>query len=145
MKQYSRFITLVGGVVALISFAFPWADKYSGYKLINISFRNSNSDVGFVLLVFIVTWFIIVTSLVLNRQTLMKVKISKIMVTICSGIGLFCFFILFFGEGWNVRIYGNNVYEIQYGAFLNVVGFIIAIVGIWNHPTTGDLSDSDEG
>lgn len=143
MKQYSRVITLVGGVVALISFAFPWADKYSGYELINIS--SLSSDVGFVLLVFIVTWFIIVTSLVLNRQTLMKVKISKIMVTICSGIGLFCFFILFFGEKWNVRIYGRNDYEIQYGAFINAIGFIIAIVGIWKHPTTGDLSDSDEG
>lgn len=137
MKQYSRVITLVGGVVALIGFAFPWMEDIPGYELAN----NSSS----VLLVSIVTWFIIVTSLVLNRQTLMKVKISRIMVTICSGIGLFCFIGRFYAEKWNVRIYGIPLDEIQYGAFLNAIGFIIAIVGIWNHPTTGDLSDSDEG
>ncbi len=137
MKQYSRVITLVGGVVALLSFAFPWDDDYTGVELAN----NSSS----VLLVSIVTLFIIVTSLVLNRQTFIKVKLSRIMVTICSGIGLYCFIRLFFGERFDVSIYGYDVEEIQYGAFINAIGFIIAIVGIWNHPTTGDLSDSDEG
>ncbi len=132
MKQHSRLISLAGGVLAFLSFALPWAEDYSGFELANNS--SSNSNVGFVLIVFIVTLIIIVTSLVLNRQTFMKVRLSKIIVTICSGIGLFCFIILFFGERWDVRIYGNYVDEIQYGAFLNAVGFIIAIVGIWDHP-----------
>ncbi len=137
MKQYSRVITLVGGVVALIGFAFPWMEDIPGHELAN----NSSS----VLLVSIVTWIIIVTSLVLNRQTIIKGTISRIMVTICSGIGLYCFIRLFFGERWNVSIYGYSVEELQYGAFINAIGFIIAIVGIWNYPKTGDLSDSDEG
>lgn len=152
MRQYSRVITLVGGVVALISFAFPWDDDHTGVELANSSYNNS--DIGFVLIVLIATLIIIVSSLVLNGQTSMKVKLSKTIVTICSCIGLFCFIIMLFGERWNVDIYSNSVggnrryseaFEIQYGAFINAVGFIIAIVGTWNYPKTGDLSDSDEG
>ena len=44
-----------------------------------------------------------------------------------------------------ISIYEIPLDEIQYGAFINAVGIIIAIVGIWNHPKTADLSDSDEG
>lgn len=143
MKQHSQFILLAGGVLAFLSFALPWVEDYSGVELANISY--SNSDIGFVLIVFIVTLIIIGTSLVLNRLTPIQVTLSKIIVRICSGIGLFCFIILFFGESWDARIYGNYVDEIQYGAFLNAVGFIIAIVGIWDHPKTEDLLDSDEG
>ena len=135
MKQYSRVITLIGGVVALISFAFPWDDVLTGVELAN----GSYGDIGFVLIVLIATLIIIVSSLVLNGQTSMKVKLSKAIVTICSCIGLFCFIIMLFGERW------DNPFHIQYGAFINAVGFIIAIVGTWNYPKTGDLSDSDEG
>ena len=143
MKQYSRIISLAGGVLALFSFALPWAEDYSGCELANISSHHDN-DVGFVLLVFITTLIIIVTSLVLNRRTHIKVMISKIIVTICSGIGLFCFIILFFGERWDFKIYSNYVDEIHYGAFLNAVGYIIAIVGIWDHPKSGNLSDFND-
>ncbi len=142
MKQYSRLITLAGGVVALLSFAFPWDDDHTGVELVNSSYNNS--DIGFVLIVLIATLIIIVSSLVLNGQTSMKVKLLKTIVTICSCIGLFCFIIMLFGERWDIDIYNNPVgnyiesesFQIQYGAFINAVGFIIALVGIWNHPKT---------
>ncbi len=145
MKQYSRLIILVGGVVALLSFAFPWDDAHTGIELANSSYNNS--DIGFVLIVLIATLIIIVSSLVLNGQTSLKVKLSKTIVTICSCIGLFCFIIMLFGERWDVDVYKKLVnssnmmyaidaFQIQYGAFINAVGFIIALVGIWNHPKT---------
>ncbi len=139
MKQYSRLISLVGGVISFFSFALPWVEDSSGFKLANIS--SSNSNVGFVVIVFIVTLIIIVTSLILNRQTFLKVLISRIIVMICCGIGLFCLSYLFSGQ---VKIYGNYVRDIQYGAYLNTIGFIISIVGIWNHPTTKDIPHSEE-
>lgn len=142
MHQYSRLITLVGGVVALLSFAFPWDDDHTGVELANSSYNNS--DIGFVLIVLIATLIIIISSLVLNGQTSMKVKLSKTIVAICSCIGLFCFIIMLFGERWDIDIYNNSFgntrysesFQIQYGAFINAVGFIIALVGIWNHPKT---------
>ena len=35
MKQYSRFITLTGGMLAFFSFALPWKHTYSGAMLAN--------------------------------------------------------------------------------------------------------------
>ena len=105
MKQYSRLISLAGGVLALFSFALPWESNYSGVELANNT--SDNSDVGFVVIVFIATLVIVVTSLALNRQTLRKVRICKFMVTVSSGIGLFCFVLLFFGERWDIDIYGS--------------------------------------
>ena len=141
MKQYSRFITLAGGILALFSFVLPWESDYSGVELANNT--SHNSDVGFVLIVFIATLMIIVTSLVLNRQSLIKVWISKFIVTVSSSIGIFCFILLFFGERWDIDIYGNYADEIQYGAFLNAIGFILAVVGVWDSPKTLDISETN--
>ena len=35
MKQYSRLIILVGGVIALFSFALPWSEDGSGIEMAN--------------------------------------------------------------------------------------------------------------
>ena len=141
MKKYSRFITLAGGILALLSFALPWEGDYSGVELANNTSHDSN--VGFVLIVFIATLMIIVTSLVLNRQSLTKVYISKFIVAVSSSIGIFCFILLFFGERWDIDIYGRSADEIRYGAFLNAIGFILAVVGVWNSPKTLDISETN--
>lgn len=33
MRNYSRYITLAGGLLAFFSFVFPWVDSYSGVEL----------------------------------------------------------------------------------------------------------------
>ncbi len=137
MKQYSRFITLAGGVLALFSFALPWDEDYSGVEFANMSFNS-------ITVIFFASLAIIGTSLVLNRRELWKAGLSRVLVIISSGIGLCCFVVLFFGNGLDLKIDGSWIDEIEYGAFLNAIGFILAIAGIWNYPKTTDISESND-
>ena len=52
MKQHSRFISLVGGIIAFFSFALPWESRYSGLEL-------ANGLGGVITIVFIVSLFFI--------------------------------------------------------------------------------------
>ena len=62
MRQYSYFITLAGGCLALFTFALPWKPTYSGAVL-------ANGKGWLITLVFIVSFGIFVTGLcLLNRK-----------------------------------------------------------------------------
>ncbi len=137
MKDYSRYITLAGGVLALLSFALPWESDYSGVEYANMSFN-------FITLVFLASLVIIGTSLVLNRRERWKANLSRVLVFISSGFGICCFVVLFFGEGSDLKIESTWFDRIEYGVFLNVIGFILAIVGVWTHPKTSDISESND-
>ena len=52
MKQHSRFISLVGGIIAFFSFALPWESRDSGLEL-------ANGIGGVITIVFIVSLYLI--------------------------------------------------------------------------------------
>ena len=130
MKQYSRLIILVGGVIALFSFALPWSEDGSGVEMANEKLVL-NAYVLFVRAMLIAALFIIITSLFFKRK--LKEKISNSIVYWSSIVGLICFFVLFFGESLDLEFY-----ETKYGVFICAVGFIVAVVGVW------DLSKKDK-
>ncbi len=131
MKAYPRLITLIGGVLSLFSFAFPWADGYTGVELANIT--SHNSDVGFVLWIFVASWLIIILSTAFYSA--LKEMFYKFFISFSSIVGLICFVVLFFAERLELRSWGASIDEIKYGAFLSAVGFILAIVGLMNLST----------
>ena len=48
MKQYPKFISLVGGIIAFFSFALPWVGIYSGISRVIDGFHPM-----FVILIYI--------------------------------------------------------------------------------------------
>ncbi len=80
----------------------------------------------------------------LNRKTIWKSWVSKIVVFISSIIGLFCFSVVLFDRSLYNIDSGDFFNEIEFGAFLSAIGFIIAIVSVWNHPKTTDISESED-
>ena len=125
MKQYSRLITLAGGVLSLFSFAFPWTEGYTGVQLANET--SSGSDVGHVLWIFVASWIIIIFSMVF--YSVVPEKLYKFFISFSSIVGLICFVVLFFSERLELEPYIDGIH---YGAFLSAVGFIIAVVGVMN-------------
>lgn len=81
MKQYSRFITLIGGILAFFSFALPWKHTYSGAVLAN--------DSGWpVALAFIASSIVVgVGYYVLNRKSRDNPQLITLGL-IMSGLGL---------------------------------------------------------
>lgn len=128
MKQYSRLITLAGGILSLFSFALPWADEYSGVQLANTT-RDGN-DMGFVLWIFVASWLIIIISTAFYSS--LKEMFYKFFICFSSLVGLICFVVLFFAEKLELKL-DPYIENIHYGAFLSAVGFIIAIVGLMNY------------
>lgn len=97
MKQYPRFITLIGGILAFFSFALPWKHTYSGVVLANGRGWHTT-------LVFIVSSIVVgVGYYVLNRKS----RDNPLLITlalIMSGLGILCCvisFIQFFESGIN--------------------------------------------
>lgn len=129
MKQNARLIILVGGILALISFILPWELGYgmSGVEYAQVSFN-------IITVLFFASCVIVLTCLVLNQHTLWKARMSKLLVFICGGIGFFGFLILFFGDSLDIRIANSSFDEPSIGAFVSVVGFILAIYGVTNYP-----------
>ncbi len=128
MNKYSRLITLAGGVLSLFSFALPWGEDETGVQLVNIKTRHS--DVGFILWMFIASWFIIILSIAFYST--LKEKVYKFFISLSSIVGLICFVLFFFAGKYELApIYD----DVQYGAFLSAVGFILAIVGLMNFST----------
>ncbi|MYB66091.1 hypothetical protein F4083_12175 [Candidatus Poribacteria bacterium] len=125
MNKYSRLITLAGGVLSLFSFAFPWGEDKTGVQLANIT--SSSNEVGFVLWIFAASWFIIILSIAFYST--LKEKVYKFFICLNSIVGLICFVVFFFAPRFDL---GPIYDEVQYGAFLSALGFIIAIVGLMN-------------
>ena len=134
MRQYSRFITLAGGIFALLSFLLPWDD----YGDSGVEFAQSSFNIITVL--FFASFVIVLTCLMLNQHTSWKARMSRFLVFNCGGIGLFGFFILFFGGSLNIRIDGSSFDDLSFGGFVSVVGFILAIYGVTEYPKTLDSS-----
>lgn len=131
MKHYSRFITLAGGILAFFSFALPWDDDYLGVEYVNMSFNT-------ITVMFFASLAVIGISLILNRKEPWKAGASKVLVIISSYIGFCCFAILFYGTSLELKIGGSWFDKIQYGVFLNAIGFVLAIFGVLDFPETKD-------
>ena len=70
MKQYSRFITVIGGILAFFSFALPWESDLSGAQL-----ANGGGTLITILLV-VALAFIGVSIYMLNRYTSWNSRIN---------------------------------------------------------------------
>lgn len=195
MKQYSRFITLVGGILAFFSFSLPWEKSYSGIELassgvgalsiivsillgiIGISLyflKFLSRTLGLVTCSFGLCFFLVLltglkelapfgdrgSSLVtiafmaslvvigmipmLNRQDPWQ-SLSRTLTLFSSSIGFCCFLILFLGLRLNLHIQSRLVSDIQFGAFLTTIGFILVIISVLETPKIKDNSEySDE-
>lgn len=133
MNQYTRLITLAGGILVLFSFAFPWAEDLTGVELANVTSHTSN--VGYVSLIFVASLIIIFTSIV---GIALKETFYKLFILLGSIIGLICFVVMFFTERLEIRLYGQIIDETHYGAFLSAIGFIIAMFSLTISPKKKD-------
>ena len=115
MQQYSRLITLSGGILAFFCFALPWDADYSGAELANIG-----KGTLIAILLFIILAFIGISIYMLNRYTSWN-PMSKIVALTLSSIGLF-FYLLFF----EATISGRFVSNISRISAITIV-FIVAL------------------
>ena len=153
MKLNSRLMTPAGGILALLCFFLPWIKvdcsiKMWGQKLNSeIVFISgfelaTKQQVNLITVALIMTLVIVVVSLyMLKEQTPWK---SKRTVFISSGIGLGCllFEYIHLNTGMDTPI-GKVTLEdleatLQIGAFGTIIGFILAIVGVWKYSNPGD-------
>jgi hypothetical protein len=87
MKQYSRYITLIGGILAFLSFSMPWVedDVYAGIEYVH-------EAEFFPTIVFIASLIVIVIGIyMLTQQTPRK---SRKLIFISSSIGIGCALLL---------------------------------------------------
>ena len=186
MRQYSYFITLAGGCLALFTFALPWKHTDSGAVLANgkgwsitlvfivllgifvtgLYFLNRKPRVNSCLLTlaaimgsfgfiggamsfiqfferginiitisFVASLIIIGTTIYMfNRQTDLG-SLPTTCVFTSSCVGICCFLILFFSGSFVIGS-GVKVDNTRYGAFLTVIGYVLAMVGLFCFPKT---------
>ena len=89
MKKHSRFITLIGGILAFFCFALPWDADYSGAELANLG-----KGTLVAILLFLILAFIGISIYMLNRYTSWN-PMSKIVALTLSSIGLFLYLLFF--------------------------------------------------
>lgn len=193
MRNYSRYITLLGGLLAFFSFALPWVGTYSGVELVIDGFhpvlviliafftligfgiyvfRSISRALGIVIIAIGLFFFLILlniffevvkdvdrgssyitvtffmsliitgTSLMLNRQGNWN-SFARMLVLINAVVGLFCFLIVVFSFNLDLKIAGSFKSEINYGAFLTAVGFILSIVGVLEMPQRLENADTN--
>ena len=184
MRNYSRYITLIGGLLAFFSFTLPWVSGSSGVELVIggfhpifvilivffaligfgiYVFRSIYRALGIIMIAFglffilillsiffdlvkdvdrgssyiTVTFFMSLiitgTSLMLNRQSHLHSS-ARVFVCINAGIGLLCFLIVVFSLNLDLKIEGTLNSQIEYGAFLTAVGFMLSIAGVFETP-----------
>ncbi len=114
MKQYSRFITLTGGILAFFSFVLPWKHTYSGAMLANgrgwsitLAFIASSIVVG-------VGYYVLSQK---SRDNPRLITLGLIM----SGLGLLCWVVTLI-QFLESRI---NFITISFVASLIIVGIAI--------------------
>ncbi len=88
MKQYSRFITLTGGILAFFSFALPWKHTYSGAML-------ANSRGWSITLAFIASSIVVGIGYYILNQKVRDNPRLIVMGLIMSGLGLLCCVVTF--------------------------------------------------
>ena len=120
MKKYSRFITLIGGILAFFCFALPWDADYSGVELANLG-----KGTLVTILLFVILAFIGISIYMLNRYTSWH-PMSKIVVLTLSSIALFLY-LLFFEATISGR-FESNISRIS--SILIVFILALAVFGI---------------
>ena len=111
MKQHSRFISLVGGIIAFFSFALPWESRYSGLQL-------ANGIGGVITIVFIVSLFFICINIYLIFAKSNSYHLGNTFVFIIGLIGTYGSIVAF---SRNREIYINYV-TIAFIASLVTIG-----------------------
>lgn len=153
MKPNSRLMTPAGGILALVCFFLPWIkvdcsikmwDEKINSEIVFISGFDlaTKQQVNLITVALIATLVIVVISLyMLKEQTPWK---SKRPVLLSSGIGLGCllFEYIHLNTGIDTPIGKVTLEELeatlQIGAFGTIIGFILAIVGVWKYSNSGD-------
>jgi hypothetical protein len=120
MKQYSRFITLIGGIFAFFCFALPWDADYSGAELANLG-----KGTLITILLIVILAFIGISIYMLNRYTSWN-PMSKIVALTLSSIALFLYLLFF--EATIIGRFVSNVSRIS--AVIIVFILALAVFGI---------------
>ncbi len=123
MKQYPRFISLVGGIIAFFSFALPWVDIHSGVELAISGFH-------FILVILMIPIGLIAIG-IFTFQSISKMQ-GTIIITIC----LFFFLILLsvFFEVVNENDLGSSFITIAFFMSSFIIGssLILNRQGHWH-------------
>ena len=136
MKQYSLYITLIGGILAFLSFSMPWVenDGYAGIKYVHEGEFCPT-------IVFIASLIVIVIGIyMLTQQTPRK---SRKLIFISSSIGIGCALLLMLFVAPESFMRGNNRAD-MYGIFVTNIGFMLALIGVCSMPKSGNNSKSKD-
>lgn len=125
MKQYSRYITLAGGILAFFSFSMPWEDEYE----LGIEYVQDGEFLP--IIVFIASLVVIAIGIyILTQQTPRK---SRTFVFISSTIGIGSVLLLMLFINPDTSLVGGHPAR-MYGIFVTFIGFVLALIGICNIP-----------
>ena len=113
MKQYSRFITLVGGILAFFCFSLPWEKDYSGIELASIGVNSF-------------TVVVIILFGIIGLGLFFLKSLSRTLGVVTCSFGLCCFLILLpglkeLGRHFDV---GSSFVTIAFMASLVVLGML---------------------
>lgn len=115
MKQYSRFITLFGGILAFFSLALPWESNYSGLLL-------ANGKGGIITFVFIVSLYIIGMNIYLIST---RSHYNSLFITIALIVGLIGTY------GSIVNFSGNSDVNINYVTIAFIASWVVIGTSIY--------------
>ncbi len=136
MKQYSRYITLIGGILVFLSFSMPWVES-DGYAGIEYVHEGEFCPT----IVFIASLIVIVIGIyMLTQQTPRK---SRKLIFINSSIGIVCSLLLMLFVNPESFMRGNNRAD-MYGIFVTNIGFMLALIGVCSMPKSGNNSKSKD-
>lgn len=136
MKQYSRFITLLGGVLAFFSFSMPWANKYK------LGIEYVRDGVTFPIIIFFPSLVVITIGIYMLTQQ--KPRKSRTLVFVTCLIGIGCLLRSMIVSYPVDRFGGRYEPTTMYGVFLTTIGFILAIVGVLDIPKIKSSSESSD-
>ncbi len=131
LRSWRKVLALIiGGIGIIFCFVLLFIIHDSGINFIMVTFIAAVTIVG-------------VSIYRLIRQSPWK-SWSTSIVLISSSTGLCCFLILFLGRSINLKMSENLLYNIQYGAFLTAVGYLLAIIGVLSSIETKDNPESQQ-
>ncbi len=117
LTSWRPVLALILGSIGILSCFIP----------ILVSFDRG---INFIMIAFIAALTITGASIFrLIRHPLWK-SWSTFLILISSGVGFCCFLILFLGGSLNIELGDSKLYSPRYGAFLTVVGYILAMIGV---------------
>ena len=108
MKQYSRYITLAGGILAFFSFTLPWVNVYSGVGLVISGFNS-------ITVIFVASLGFLGFGIYLSQS--MYGMLGRYI----AGFGIFGFLIMFIG-------FPDIVEKSDSGSSFVTIAFIVSLV-----------------